>query len=401
MSVLVLSLFLLPCSFQADDPVVLIGLYNTSTYKGHPAETATYASPSVWSYTLDVESGALVPHGSPIAAGLNVSWIAAHPTRRDLLFAVSEVNEFAGNATGSVATLRFQRASGECSVLGRVSTHGAGPVFATIDATGHWLLVSSYGTGNLAVLPIGADGAVGKAAADVKFQGAGSHSVYIDPSSNRFVLAPVLSLDKVDLWSLSLEDGQLAPNPVASQLTLPAGFGPRHLAFSPSDPAVVLLADEGGAATPSRVTLCSFNRTDGVLTTVQTISTLAEGADPTALFPAEVLFAPDGRFAYVSVRDATDAKRDVIAIFRVAAPSAASGTRAKNAKVPAIKRIGAVPTGHYPRSMALDPSGRVLVVANQKGASVATYTRDASSGLLTPAAHELPMPDSPGFVVVL
>ena len=53
---------------------------------------------------------------------------------------------------------------------------------------------------------------------------------------------------------------------------------------------------------------------------------------------------------------------------------------AKSAEGPAIERIGEVPTGHYPRSMALDPSGRVLVVANQKGASVATYTRDATSG---------------------
>ena len=338
-----------------------------------------------------------------MAAGLNVSWIAPHPTRRDLLYAISEVSEFDGsNTTGSVATLSFDRATGSCSVLGRASTHGAGPVFATTDATGHWLMVSSYVGGNLAVLHIGADGAIGKAAADVEFQGAGSHSVYVDPSSNRFVLAPVLGLDKVDLWSLGAKDGQLTPNPVASQLALPAGFGPRHLAFSPTDPSVVLLADEGGAATPSRVTLCRFNRTSGVLAVVHTLSTLAEGADPTALFPAEVVFAPDGRFAYVSVRDTTDAKRDAIAIFRVApSRSVAAATDARSAKAPAIQRIGAVPTAHYPRSMALDPSGRVLVVANQKGASVATYTRDASTGLLTPAAHELPMPDSPGFVVVL
>eukprot|EP00966_Prymnesium_polylepis_P121963 2819105-Prymnesium_polylepis.2 len=112
-------------------------------------------------------------------------------------------------------------------------------------------------------------------------------SVYSDPVTHRFVLAPVLGLDRVDQWSLSPRDGKLTPNPSAARLTLPSGFGPRHLAFSPADPKTVLLANEGGAATPARVTLCTFDSGSGTLTAVRTLSALPAAADPTDLYPAE------------------------------------------------------------------------------------------------------------------
>jgi 6-phosphogluconolactonase (cycloisomerase 2 family) len=140
------------------------------------------------------------------------------------------------------------------------------------------------------------------------------------------------------------------------------------------------------------------------------------GTSSEGLYPAEVLFAPDGKYAYVSVRDATDAKRDAVAIFSVAAPAAAApatpSTTAGTATSPAsastatseasISLRGHVSTGHYPRSMSLDASGRLLIVANQKGKSLSSYWRNASSGWLTPAKQPpVAMPDSPAFVMIL
>lgn len=369
---------------------MLVGLYNTSTYSGHPAETSTYSSPSIFTYNLGSD-GTLSPLGSQggAPAGLNVSWVTRHP-KHDLLYAVNEVNEFNGTETGSITTLRLDSRTGKIVVTGRVSTHAAGPVFATVDSTGRWLLVANYVGGMLTVLPIDdVDGKVGVEVADKQFQGAGSHSVYTDTA---FVLAPVLGVDKVDFWVLGPE-GKLTPNPMVPHLSLPAGFGPRHLAFSPVDPSVALLADEGGAATPSRVTHCAYDGSLGVLTSVRSLSTLPEGHDPTGLFPAEVLFAPDGRHAYVSVRDATDAKRDAVAIFSVSS--------AGNSSIPMVALIGSVSTGHYPRSMSLDPTGRILVVANQKGASLSTFTRDAVTGLLAATGHGASLPDAPAFVMVI
>lgn len=232
---------------------------------------------------------------------------------------------------------------------------------------------------------------IGDTPTDVRQQGPGSHSSFQDPlPPHSFVLAPVLGEDKIDQYVLGTAarpgDGRLSPNPAGASLQLPAGFGPRHLAFSPADASVVLVANEGGPDTPVRVTACTFNATSGTLTAAATLSAISAGADPSGLFPAEVLFAPDGRFAYVSVRDATDAKRDSVATFAVDA----AGT---------FTLIGNAPTGHYPRSMALDPSGRVLVVADQKGNTVRTLMRDAATGLLAPS-HVEPLPDAAAFVMV-
>ena len=379
------------CAEAARSPIVLVGLYNTSTWSGHPIETASYTLPSVFTYNLRSD-GTLSPIGRA-SAGLNVSWLTRHPKHDDLLYAVNEVNEYNGSKTGSVTTLRLDGATGTIAVAGRAATHAAGPVFTTVDSTGRWLLVANYVGGVLTVLPIEADGTVGADAADAQFQGAGSHSVYTKNSG--FVLAPVLGADKVDLWRLDPTDGKLTPNPTSSHLSLPAGFGPRHLAFSPTDPSLVLLANEGGAATPSRLTHCAYDSATGVLTALRTLSTLPAGSDPAGLYPAEVLFAPDGGHAYVSVRDATDAKRDAVAIFRIAPHAAGNATAAE------VALIGTVHTGHYPRSMALDPSGRLLVVANQKGATVSTYVRDDATGLLTPTGHSATFPDAPGFVLVV
>ena len=77
------------------------------------------------------------------------------------LYAISEVAEYAGNATGSIATLSFDRASGKASVVNRVPTFGGGPAhdfFTHTQAATAKLLVANYGGGSLAVLPVGRDG---------------------------------------------------------------------------------------------------------------------------------------------------------------------------------------------------------------------------------------------------
>jgi 6-phosphogluconolactonase len=151
--------------------IVLVGLYNTSTYAGHPAETGDYREPSVFSYSLDEVSGSLRPLGV-VAAGLNVSWMARHP-RTGLIYAVSEVLEYQGNTTGSIATLALDETSASLSVLGRAATHSAGPVYASVDASGRWLVAAHYTGGSLTCLPIRDDGTVGASAAAIESQGPG------------------------------------------------------------------------------------------------------------------------------------------------------------------------------------------------------------------------------------
>jgi 6-phosphogluconolactonase len=56
--------------------------------------------------------------------------------------------------------------------------------------------------------------------------------------------------------------------------------------------------------------------------------------------------------------------------------------------------------GNWPRNFALDPSGRVLLVANQKSNDVFTYLIDKQTGKLTPTGKSVSLP-TPMFVEVV
>jgi 6-phosphogluconolactonase len=48
--------------------------------------------------------------------------------------------------------------------------------------------------------------------------------------------------------------------------------------------------------------------------------------------------------------------------------------------------------GDWPRNFALDPSGRWLLVANQKSDSIVVFARDENTSRLTPTHHQLALP---------
>ena len=88
-------------------------------------------------------------------------------------------------------------------------------------------------------------------------------------------------------------------------LAVPAAQGPRHVALHPTL-LIAVLADKGSANAKVTIELLSVDGTG--LSTVATYE--ASGPySPLYLYTAELLFAANGDFAIVSVRDATDRKR--------------------------------------------------------------------------------------------
>ena len=65
-------------------------------------------------------------------------------------------------------------------------------------------------------------------------------------------------------------------------------------------------------------------------------------------------------------------------------PVAAQQTRSC---APARARVG-----DWPRNFSLDPSGRWLLVANQRSDSVALFGRDPENGRLTPTRQRIALP---------
>jgi len=367
-----------------------VGLYNTST-DAATFDSAGYAEPSVLIFAVDEATGAFTPHGA-VAAGLNASWIATHPSGR-FVYVASEVALYKGKAVGTIASFAVNAQDGTLKFINRVETANPSPVFAQVDPSGSYLLVATYVPGAVDVLAVTKDGALERTEQAV-MQGPGTHCAVFDPSG-KHVLSAVLGEDRVAQYVFSA-GGRLAPltpNPAGGSVALEKGTGPRHIAWHPLRSDRVYVADEGGSDTPSRLTVCEFSK-EGTLKVLQTVSTIDADVSQIKMYPAEIAISDDGRFAYVSNRDASTQRRDSVAVFSLD-PASGNATLFQTVST----------QGWYPRSMTLDWRQRTLLVANQKSNDVVSFKVDSETGLLTPTGHHASssgaLPDAAGFVAFM
>jgi len=242
------------------------------------------------------------------------------------------------------------------TVLNSQSSRGAAPTHVSVHPDGY-LLTANYTSGSVVVHRLADDGSIGESTDLVEHEdGSHAHQVLPDPSG-RWVLAVDLGTDSVYVYGFA--DGRLSPH---QQLRLPAGAGPRHLAFHPSGEFVYVL----GELRPE-ITVAAWD--DGALTPGQVIPTSGAGN-----FPAEIVTSSDGRFVYASNRG-----DNTIAAFAVA------GDR--------LTPLGTTPTGgDWPRHCTLSPDERRLYVANERSGLVTWLPRDPATGELGAVEGAAPVP---------
>ena len=97
--------------------------------------------------------------------------MAANPNGR-FLYASNEreYNEVMGN---TVSAFAIDPETGHLTLLKRTPSAGDGPAHILVDPTGKVLVVNNYRGGNVALLPIEADGTLGEAASVDQHHGAG------------------------------------------------------------------------------------------------------------------------------------------------------------------------------------------------------------------------------------
>jgi 6-phosphogluconolactonase len=350
-------------SSPVSDRLVYFGTYTSEKSKG------------VYVSRLDMASGAL---SAPelAAATANPSYLAVHPTF-NFLYAANEVGTFSGKEAGSVSAFAIDRATGQLAALNQESSVGRGPVYLVVDKTGRNVLVSNYGGGSVAVLPIGQDGALKPASAFIQHTGSSvnpqrqrgprAHSINLDPG-NRFAYAADLGLDKVLIYRFDADKGSLTPNDPPFAAVQP-GAGPRHFAFHPHGRFAYVINEID-------VTLTAF-RSDperGGLAALQTVSTLPAGQTVvTGFSTADVQVHPSGRFLYGSNRG-----HDSIVVFAI---------DEKSGRLSYVENEST--QGSTPRGFGIDPSGTYLLVANQRSDSVVVFRIDQQTGGLTPTGHKI------------
>ena len=295
----------------------------------------------------DAATGVLTRLGV-VARTPSPSFLARHPAR-PVLYAVNELG------TGTVSAFSVAR-DGTLTELSVQPTGGRHPCHLAVSADQRHLLVANYGSGNVSVHPLDADGAIGEhsdllqlaARGPVADRQAGPHAHMVAPDPNGpEVLICDLGADRVWRSRLDPLSGRLAP-PDPAVVTAP-GTGPRHLHRSAD--GVLLLVSELAAS-------LSWYRPGGALRLAGTVPASTTGAGN---LPSELVTGADGRFVYVGNRGP-----DTVSTF------AWNGEKAE--------LIAEVPTGGaWPRHLTL--LGDHLYVANERSHSVTTFRIDPDSGV--------------------
>lgn len=281
---------------------------------------------------------------------LNPSYLAFDAARRRL-FAVSE------NITGEGAVWQFDvSADGILTPVSRQPSHGAATCHVEI-LPGEHVCAASYLGGCLAVYPL-TNRTLAPAERVFHYQGTGANPQRQDAShAHQIVVAPnkkwfyVCDLGADRIWQ---HDIDAHDEPVG--YPMPAGLGPRHMAFHPSQPRAYVLGELTGV-----VAVCDWNAPTGALDLVATTQALGDDAAAAA-----IRIHPSCRALWISLRKSRSLK--VFALEKDGLPGAATEYRLESGE---------------PRDFAISPDGRWLISANQSANDLAVIELHPTTGMPT------------------
>lgn len=329
----------------------------------------------IFAARLDRNTGHLTPLGW--VADLNHSaWLVHHP-ELPVLYAVG-IEGTQLNVESRLVSYRINNVDGSLRELNRVGAGGINTAHVALESRSATLFASNYGSGSVTAVPILKDGSLGSVVSTQKDYGTGpaprqaaphAHSVAFDPA-HRYMLSADFGADRLFVYRFEPRTRVLSPGDPPF-VALPAGSGPRHLAFHPNGRFVYLVSE-----LTAMVDVFRWNAASGTLEPVQSWSPYAAGvaADRSG---AEIGLARDGRFLYLTLRGDADS---VV----VLAVDPRRGTLSEVQRTPSL--------GKMPWSFALDPSGRWMVVPNTGSGTVNVFGVDPASGRLTPTSESIPLP---------
>jgi 6-phosphogluconolactonase len=324
----------------------------------YPLYIGTYtkgSSKGILVARFNAKSGAISEPELAVATP-NPTFLAIHVSKR-YLYAVNEVDSWNGQRSGSVSAFSFGPRN-QLTLLNQVSSKGRGPCHVALDSVGHVAIVANYSSGSVASYKIGADGKLSEAVSSLQYAGYGpnksrqegphAHSNWVS-ADNRFVISCDLGTDRLHIFELDTTAGSLVEHNPAYVRAIPGG-GPRHAAFHPNDKFLYVNNE-----ILSSVTVYQWDRWRGLLTELQTVSTLPtgfKGENSTA----EIRIHPQNGHLYVSNRG-----HDSIASLEIG----------KDGK---LTFVDTTPSGgRTPRNFNFDPTGKWLLAANEDSGNIAVF----------------------------
>ncbi|WP_223534062.1 lactonase family protein [Pseudomonas sp. GL-B-16] len=357
---------------SADDYQLLVGSYTAGQSQG------------IYRLAFDSSTGQIDARPLQVIKSENPSWLTLSKDQRHL-FVVNENGPGQTDPVGRVSSFAIDPKTHALSLISQVQSLGNEPTHSSLSTDGSHLFVSNYSVaedpgGTLAVLPVAVDGKLkpvvqmsSHPASRVNLERQASAHVHstIPSPDGQYVFANDLGADKVFAYRFD-PNPELPLTPATPAFVqLPPGSGPRHLLFS-ADGKHAWLTMEMSAQ------VAVFDYHDGQLKQTQMVD-LAAGQPVSDKAAAALHASADGKFLYVSNRGTANQ----LLVFAI---DPATGHLSE------LQRRAV--EGDHPREFSLDPSGRFLLIANQKSNQIVVVERDAKTGLLGKTVQKLPM-DAP------
>jgi len=258
-------------------------------------------------------------------------------------------------------------------VLNTVLSPGSSPAHISIDETRQLVFASNYHEGRVNVYRINPDKSLTQT--DVATNhGSGprpeqeaSHIHFAALTPDQQLAVIDLGTDQVFTYPVS-DTGKLGQPQI---LTVPAGFGPRHLVFNHRKNIAYLLGELSSLIQVLTYDHGTFTLVGDPISTIPSDWTDHNGA-------AAIRLSSDDRFLYVSNRG-----HNSLAVFAVDD----SGLN--------LNHIQQMSTeGDFPRDFNLDLTETAILAVNQNSNNGTLYARDSETGLLTALTKDIPTPEA-------
>lgn len=328
---------------------VIIGTYTQK--EGH----VDGKGEGIYVYELDTISG-LLNFKSKTEGLVNPSYLAAS---NNSVVAVSEINP------GKLYYYQYNKADTSLKLKKMVSSYGAYPCYVSLTKDGMYALGANYGNGAIAAYKIMDN--------DIEFldsvahkgsgltprqESAHAHMAISDPENPAIVYAVDLGIDKINVYDFESEKLNLAYS-----INMPAGSGPRQLAFHPKKSMIYVLNELSGTVALLQQDSLSQFKFDHEYQMMDSVSSNDAGA-------ADIQITPDGNFLFASIRGGVNK------IFIYSIQEDGSLTLAGNVSS----------GGKTPRAIKVDPTGKFLFSLNQDSDNIVTY-RIGERGMLDSIAN--------------
>jgi 6-phosphogluconolactonase len=296
---------------------------------------------------------------SEAEAGPNPSYFCI-AKKSGLIYAADEVMEFKGVKGGGVTTLKYNPQSGNIEKVKELLLPDGGPCFISLSPAEDYLLMASYSSSSIAVVKLDDKGITERVTDTISFavnEGKVSHPhmISFDPEGKKVYLTD-LGLDRIVIYDFDAGSGHLKQleNGIVN---FPKGTGPRHFVFNSSGTKMYVICELNSTLSVFDVDL------KGGLKLIQTLTTLDEGFKGES-FCADVHLGISGQYLYGSNRG-----ENTIVVFRIAT----------DGKLSLHGRTSC--GGNWPRNFVIDPSGKYLLVGNQKSGNISLFKIDPKSGI--------------------